>query len=606
MKKTLCAILILLSMIFSLVSCNFSFSAEPTVTVSDDGYVVVNGKKTEHKVQTEDKITVSDDGYVIVNGVNTEYKVDKDAVVTLDNDGYVVVDGVKTIFKIHTKDEIWVSNNGYLVVNGTKTEYKVDKEAEVTVDDDGYVVVDGKKTPYKVEKSSSPTSTLPVYDGCAVTITFYHTMGAALRAVLDSSLKEFNKLYPNITVEHESLGSYDNLRDNININLAGGKQPNIVYCYPDHVVDYNASGAVLPLDDFINSTATIQRADGSFEIVGLTQAQQDDFVDAYWAEGKVFDTAGTMYTLPMAKSTEVLFYNKTFFDTFEETYKDGKGPLKVPTTWEEMEETCRRIKAVLPNSIPLGYDSESNWFITRLAQEGAGYTSIDSNNHYLFNNLTAVDILEEANEWYNDGLVKTTITNDAYTSNLFTLPSNTDNNKAFMVIGSTGGAIYQEPPMVDDQHLFEVGIAGIPQVNSASPKTIAQGPSLCLFKDSNPQEVAASWLLIKFLTTNVNFQCKFSIQSGYAPAIDSAKQDSIYKMWLAAANGFNNLQALCVKAAIDNEDSYFTPPAFNGSSKARSEAEKMMTDIMVYVGSDVREKAGSLLAAALANCKKYT
>ena len=40
------------------------------------------------------------------------------------------------------------------------------------------------------------------YDGSAVTITFYHTMGANLANVLANYIVEFNKLYPNITIEH--------------------------------------------------------------------------------------------------------------------------------------------------------------------------------------------------------------------------------------------------------------------------------------------------------------------------------------------------------------------------------------------------------------------
>ena len=460
-------------------------------------------------------------------------------------------------------------------------------------DDDGSNKNSGAPEQYNVQ----------AYDGSAVTITFYHTMGQALTNVLQSSLKDFNAMYPNITVEEQSLGNYDGLRNQINTELGGGKQPNIAYCYPDHVAIYKDLQGVLPLDAFINSTLTVTKADGTTEIMGLTAEQQADFVKAYWDEGKVFDSYGTMYTLPMAKSTEALFYNKTFFDSFQ----DEQGKLSVPTTWEEMEAVCRRIKAKYPNSIPLGYDSESNWFITRLAQAGAGYTSIDASNHYLFENMTAVDILEEANEWYRDGLVKTQKTNDnSYTSNLFTIPSNDTKDKCFMVIGSTGGASYQTPPKADDQPLFEVGITGIPQENAAAPKTISQGPSLCLFKDSNPQEVAASWLLIKFLTTNVKFQARFSIQSGYAPVIGAAKADATYQSWLGAANGFDNLQALCVKITVSQEHAYFTSPAFNGSSKARTEAENMMYNVMTYGGSDVRKKAGDELAAGLANCKKLS
>ena len=38
------------------------------------------------------------------------------------------------------------------------------------------------------------------YDGSPVTITFYHTMGSNLSEVLNLYIEEFNKLYPNITV----------------------------------------------------------------------------------------------------------------------------------------------------------------------------------------------------------------------------------------------------------------------------------------------------------------------------------------------------------------------------------------------------------------------
>jgi len=53
-----------------------------------------------------------------------------------------------------------------------------------------------------------------------------------------------------------------------------------------------------------------------------------------------------------------------------------------------------------------------------------------------------------------------------------------------------------------------VGITTIPQANPESPKVISQGPSLCIFQKENPQEVIASWLFVKFLTTNVDFQAE--------------------------------------------------------------------------------------------------
>ena len=83
------------------------------------------------------------------------------------------------------------------------------------------------------------------YDGSEVTIVFYHSMGAKLRGVLDTYIAEFNKLYPNITVEHSSMGDYDGVRDQIKTQLTAGEQPNIAYCYPDHVALYNVAKKVV-------------------------------------------------------------------------------------------------------------------------------------------------------------------------------------------------------------------------------------------------------------------------------------------------------------------------------------------------------------------------
>ena len=86
------------------------------------------------------------------------------------------------------------------------------------------------------------------YDGSEVTIKFYHTMGSNLQTVLNLYIEEFNKLYPNIHIESTSVGGYDDVRDQISTEITVGNQPNIAYCYPDHVALYNLAKAVTTLD----------------------------------------------------------------------------------------------------------------------------------------------------------------------------------------------------------------------------------------------------------------------------------------------------------------------------------------------------------------------
>ena len=396
-----------------------------------------------------------------------------------------------------------------------------------------------------------------------INITFYHTMGENLRTVLNNYIEEFEEQYPFINVIHEQVGSYDDVRDTISTELTEGAQPNIAYCYPDHVALYNVAMAVVVLDDYIDYTGeyTFTNVDGgpiTVSGIGLTQEQKDDFIQGYYEEGRQFGD-GKMYTLPLSKSTEVLYYNKTFFD------KEG---LKVPTTWEEMEEVCAAIKAKYPDSTPLGYDSEANWFITMCEQLKTPYTSADkSTGHFLFDNAENHAFVKEFRDWFVKGYVTTQDILGGYTSDIFT------KQQSYMSIGSSAGAKHQAP----DDKSFEVGIAPIPQADSTNNKVISQGPSLCILESGNKDEDMASWLFMKFLTTTVGFQAEFSEASGYVPVIKSVSEDPFYQEFLESADGYDTgIAALSAKVCLEQESYYYTSPAFNGSSTARDQVGALL------------------------------
>lgn len=428
------------------------------------------------------------------------------------------------------------------------------------------------------------------YDGSEVTITFYHTMGSNLQTVLNLYIEEFNKLYPNIHIEYTAVGGYDDVRDQISTEITVGNQPNIAYCYPDHVALYNLAKAVTTLDNLIDSEITVTRADGSTEVLGLTQAQKDDFIAGYYNEGKQFGD-GAMYTMPLCKSTEVLYYNKTFFDA---------NGIQVPTTWDELATVCAKIKEIDPNSIPLGYDSESNWFINMCEQYKSPYTSA-TGSHYLFDNDTNRAFVKQFREWYEKGYLTTQTLYGAYTSGLFT---NQTGTKSYMSIGSSAGATYQRPSKVDGAYPFEVGIAPIPQVDANNGKVISQGPSLCIFQKSDPQEVVASWLFLKYLTTTVEFQAEFSMASGYVPVLKSVASNPVYADFIASADGGDSVAALSAKVCLDQESYYYTSPAFNGSSTARDQVGSLLSKCLTAdAAGDVDKMIKKAFEDAIDECE---
>ena len=84
--------------------------ANAVITISDDGYWVINGVKTTVKAQGEKGdpgealsnavISISDDGYWVINGVKTGTKAQGEpgpaTAITISADGYWVINGVKT------------------------------------------------------------------------------------------------------------------------------------------------------------------------------------------------------------------------------------------------------------------------------------------------------------------------------------------------------------------------------------------------------------------------------------------------------------------------------------------------------------------------------
>ena len=423
-----------------------------------------------------------------------------------------------------------------------------------------------------------------------VTITFYHQMGAELQKILATAIEDFNKFYPNITVKAETMGDYDGILNQIQTEINVGNQPNLAYCYADHVATYNLGGAVQPLDSLIANTEVITRADGSTEVLGLTQEQIDDFIPAFYNDGRVYGD-GKMYTLPVVRSTEALYYNKTFFE---------KHGLTVPTTWDEMENVCRQIRELEPTCIPLGYDSEANRFITMCEQSGSPYTSTEGDK-FLFDNDVNKAFVKRFQGWYKDKLVTTQELSGGYTSALFTGESDTG-TRCYMCIGSTGGATYQQPNQTNGVFEFEVGMAPIPQVDPANPKVISQGPSICVFRKNDSHETVAAWLFAKFLATDVVFQASVSMNNGYASVLKSAQENPVYKDFLATA-GTEGIQAYAVQVTLEQQDSFYNSPAFFGSSVAREQVGLLVQKCLAVETNDVDAAIATAFENAVKECK---
>ncbi|MCQ2743008.1 MAG: extracellular solute-binding protein, partial [Bacilli bacterium] len=136
------------------------------------------------------------------------------------------------------------------------------------------------------------------------TIDFWTGFGSDMQDIVSGLVEEFTAK-TGINVNLESKGGYSDLNKAIILSASTKTYPHVALAYPDHMASY------------VNND-TIVRMDYYFENDGDDNYKITDFYADYMKENQSieFKDDGTPYTLgvPFNKSTEVLTYNKTFFD----------------------------------------------------------------------------------------------------------------------------------------------------------------------------------------------------------------------------------------------------------------------------------------------------
>ena len=411
-----------------------------------------------------------------------------------------------------------------------------------------------------------------------IEIEYWHANGAALTTVLEEIKADFEAKYEGkYTIKLTSYGDYDTLRDTITSAIAAGMAPTAAQTYPDHVSLYLEGAALQSLDKYINDPEH-----------GISAEEQAQFVEGFWHEGVIYDTAGTRYAMPFNKSTELMYYNKTLFD---------KYGWAVPTTWDEViavakewMKTSEYAAAVAANPgkvYPLGYDSEPNMFITLTQQWGAKYTGFDASGKGQFNAFGAVaeDAAKskEAMNWYleqfNAGYMATsTAFGTNYCSDAFKA------GQCIMTIGSSAGASYND--LKDSGQ--ETAVSFVPQKDKENGQVIQQGTNISLFKCKDKDEELGGWLWLKHMVSYES-ALKWALETAYFPTRKDVMASAEYQNHVtgkivaddgSVIEGKQTLAAKAKQAGILQSAWFYTNIAFPGSSKARDNAETVVQQIL--------------------------
>ena len=286
------------------------------------------------------------------------------------------------------------------------------------------------------------------------------------------------------------------------------------------------------------------------------------------------------------RSTEACYVNKTYV---EKLGYELPETLTWDFVWEVADAAAKQDAdgTFLLNGqkvmIPFIYKSTDNMMIQLLRQQGAGYSTLEG-EILLFNDSTRQSLLTIADH------VKTGAFS---TFKISSYPANFLNaGQCVFAIDSTAGATWMgtDAPLSDiteDKLVqFETAVMSIPQFDPDNPQMISQGPSMCVFNKSDPQEVLASWLFAQYMLTN-EVQIAYSQTEGYAPVTSKAQQSEEYQDYLSREGEDNDLyydvKLQATKLLLDNTENTFVTPVFNGSASLRDAAGQLIENTVKSV-----------------------
>ena len=466
--------------------------------------------------------------------------------------------------------------------------------------------------------SSSATSFVPPTG--AVTVPFWTTFGQKNGEAIAQKALEFHNIMltkgVDVTIDCSYQGGYDDVKNKITNGFSAGNIPTIAIAYPDHVADYLAAeptpGAyVYSLDSYMNDPQIgfgTQDYLGDFDKSG-NPLDREDYVEAFLDEGTHYMRKGATCSMPLMKSSEVLFYNAdavrralTYQQPEISWGDDSVRNYMSEISWDDLVELARfalnhKAQVLSTLKTPIFYDSDSNFFISKMYQNEIPYASIGADGKGIIdfesgeNRTRAENMVREFQTLAGQGLLTTKGVENKYGSDWF------KNGETIFEIGSSGGTGYNSP----EGSSFKVGICRVPDSND-NPLYISQGPTMTFLKNpslsdaENDLRMYYGWQFAKFITnpeTNV-FLCVYGSE-GYLPVRYSAYDTDAFVEFLQEGE----IYAASAKVLINDIDGkYINTEVFKGSADLRDVCEGIVKqalkggDVTTLFTDGIREAKG--------------
>ncbi len=343
-----------------------------------------------------------------------------------------------------------------------------------------------------------------------VTITFWHNYGGQMKTLMDDLVSEFNRTEGadrGIIVSVTAIAGSKELHDML--VTSAGKQPGAL-ALPDLTTAYPKTAVLLQEKNLLTDFTEY-----------FSQKELDAYVADFVAEGYLGEKG--LYVFPIAKSTEVLFVNRTLFDRFAgacgfsiDDLNTFEGITRASSAYYEWTD------AMTP-SIPgdgkafFMADSLFNQALVGTRQLGSDFLIPGENGTSAALDLQSDAYTQIRDAYFDEAKNGGIAVFDGYSSDLF------KTGDLVCAVGSTAGVLYYPTSITypdNTKETVDYNYLPYPVFEGGDKIALQRGGGMCITAQSDANRLASS-IFIKWLTSPEQ-NLRFTLSSGYLPVTDEA------------------------------------------------------------------------------------
>lgn len=413
-------------------------------------------------------------------------------------------------------------------------------------------------------------------------LTLWHNYGGQLKETMDEMIDQFNETAgaeEGIIISVTSITGSAAIHDQL--IMAANKEPGAP-ALPDITIAYPKTALVLAEKGLLADLEQLFTAD-----------ELSAYIPQFLQEGRLM--GDSLYVFPTAKSTEVLFLNRTIFDRFA---AETRARIEDLQTFEGIAETAALYYAWTDGQTPEIQNDGKAFFMSdslfNFALIGCRQLGVELIEGGTFN-FAASPYARVWEGYFKPAVMGHAAIYNGYATDLF------KTGEVICSTGSTAGVLFFSPTVTYPDNRTEpaeLAILPYPVFEGGKKVAMQRGAGMCVLKSTAERERLAA-VFLKWFTSPEN-NLHFVSSTGYLPVTAEAFGEIMTReIEMIPEEKIKQLLATC--KAMQKEYEFYIPPLFEGIDRLQESYESRFKE----VAASARESYVELLASGGGPEKAY-